>query len=73
MSAKQFYAFNVSVTNISVCGRSKEIDCRAKGRFWLFGFSKLINEIDFSSEALTITVHLFFSFLSYHLNMHGFF
>ena len=60
MSAKQFYAFNVSVTNISVCGRSKEIDCRAKGRFWLFGFSKLINEIDFSSEALTMTAHLFF-------------
>ena len=31
--------------------------------FGCLAFSKLINEIDFSSEALTMTAHLFFLFI----------
>lgn len=49
-----------------------EINPRAKVRLLWFGFPQETNEISFSSETWKMAIP-FFSFLNYHLNIHGFF
>ena len=50
---------------ISVCGKFNETDCRATGRFWLFGFFKVNKRDWFFEWGLNNDRSTFFSFHSW--------